>query len=152
MASLRDLVQMSMEELWQAHDRKQIPSQISNCPSQTAAKALSHEGFYQDYGNYAGSVVMFMLLFPGDFLDPNDASLSVLPLFNGAGDREEVLREEGKRVQKSGTAQNNYRTNLLEAILGALGEKAKYTQLLWECVCIRCIEDEKIAVFKMSLN
>ena len=98
MASLRDLVQMSMEELWQAHDRKQIPSQISNCPSQTAAKALSHEGFYQDYGNYAGSVVMFMLLFPGDFLDPNDASLSVLPLFNGAGDREEVLREEGKRV------------------------------------------------------
>ena len=143
MASLRDLVRMSTEELWQAHTRNQIPSQIRNRPSQDAATALSHEGFYHDYGNYAGSLVMFMLLFPGDFLNPNEASLSVLPLVNGAGDREEVLREVGKPIQKSGTGQHNYRTNLLEAIIGALGEDAKYTQLLWECVCIRCIEDEE---------
>ena len=143
MASLQYLLKMALEELWQAHERNQIPSEIRNHPSQDAAKALAFRGFYRDYGNFAGSLVMFMLLFPGDFLNPNEASLSVLPLVNGAGDREEVLREEGKSIQKSGTGQNNNRTNLLEAIIGALGEDAKYTQLLWECVCIRCIEDEE---------
>ena len=142
MATLRDLVQMPLEKLWQAHSGNRIPDHNRNHTSQNAIKALSHLPSYQDYGNYAGSLVMFMLLFPEDYLPQDEATLSALPLVNGAGDRADVLREEGKRSHKSRTGQNNYRTNLLEAIIGALGEEALYTQLLWECVCIRCIEDE----------
>ena len=55
---------------------------------------------------------------------------------------EDVLRNECKLVQKSGRGLNNYRTNLLKAILGELGEEARYTQMLWQYVAVRCLEDE----------
>ena len=44
-------------------------------------------------------------------------------------------------MQKSGRGVNNDRTNLLEAILGELGDEVRYTQKLWEYVAIRCLED-----------
>ena len=142
MATLRDLVQMSLEELWQAQLGNRISDQIRNHTNQNAIRPLSRIGFYTDCGNYAGSLVMLMLLFPEDFLHRGEATISALPLVNGAGDRADVLRVEGKWSQRSGIGQNNYRTNLLEAILGELGDEVRYTQKLWECVAARCLEDE----------
>ena len=139
MATLRDLVQMSLEELWQAHLGNRISDQIRNHTNQNTIRPLSHIGFYTDCGNYAGSLVMLVLLFPQDFLHQGQSTFSALPLVNGAGDRADVLRFEGKWSQRSGIGQNNYRTNLLEAILGVLGDEAQYTQVLWECVCICCL-------------
>ena len=138
MATIRDLLQMSQEELWQAHLGKKISDSIRNHKSQDTIKPLALLGFYTDCGNYAGSLVMFMLLFPEEF---GVSIQSILPLVDGAGDRADVLRHEGNLVQKSGRGVNNYRTNLLEAILGELGDEVRYTQKLWEYVAIRCLED-----------
>ena len=106
MAALRDLVQMSLEELWQAHLGNRISDQIRNHTNQNAIRPLSHIGFYRDCGNYAGSLVMLMLLFPQDFLHQGEATISALPLVNGAGDRADALRVEGARSQRSGRIGN----------------------------------------------
>ena len=138
MATIRDLLQMSQEELWQAHLDKKISDSIRNHKSQDTIKPLALIGFYTDCGNFAGSLVMFMLLFPEEF---GVSIQSILPLVDGAGDRADVLRHEGNLVQKSGRGVNNYRTNLLEALIIELGDQVWYTQKLWECVAVRCVED-----------
>ena len=63
-------------------------------------------------------------------------------MVDGQGDRTEVLRNEGQKDQESGKGQNNYRTNLLEALLDHLGNEAQHTQMLWKHVAIWCEEDE----------
>ena len=144
MATLRGLVQMSLQELRQAYVGNRISCQISNHAGAEAIKEVVQDGQqrYDDYGNFAGSLVMLMLLFPEEFLPGGVSTRSVLPLVDGAGDRADVLRCEGKLVQKSGRGVNNYRTNLLEAILGELGDEMRYTQKLWQYVAVRCLEDE----------
>ena len=129
MATLRGLVQMSLEELWQAHVDNRISSRISHHAGSEAIKAVAHIGEhrYYDYGNFPGSLVMLMLLFPEKFLPANEATISLLPVANGQGDRADVLRNEGPMEQSSGTGQNNYRTNLLEALLDHLGDEAQHT-------------------------
>ena len=141
MATIRDLLQMSLEELRLAHLGNRISDRIRNHTSQDTIKPLTFLGFYTDCGNYAGSLVMLMLLFPEEFLPGGVSTRSVLPLVDGAGDRADVLRHEGNLVQKSGRGVNNYRTNLLEAMLGQLGDEVRNTQKLWEYVAIRCLED-----------
>ena len=142
MATIRDLLQISLEELRLAHLGNRISDRIRNHTSQDTIKPLTFLGFYTDCGNYAGSLVMLMLLFPEEFLPGGVSTQSILPLVDGAGDRANVLHNEGKFMQKSGRGVNNYRTNLLEAILGELGDEVRYTQKLWEHVAVHCLEDE----------
>ena len=138
MATLRGLVRDSLRELRQAYDGSRISCQISNHAGAEAIKAVVQDGEhrYDDYGNFAGSLVMLMLLFPEEFLPADEVRISLLPVVNGQGDRADVLRNEGPMEQTSGTGQNNYRTNLLESLLGQLGDEARHTQMLWEHVAI----------------
>ena len=76
---------------------------------------------------------MLVLLFPNVFLDGDDL-FSLLPIINGAGDREIVLRSVG---------QNNYRTNLLESIICDLGNRARYVKLLWKYVNMKIMGYEE---------
>ena len=138
MATIQELLLMSQEELWQAHNGNKISDRIRNHKSQHTIKPLALIGFYTDCGNFAGSLVMLMLLFPEEF---GVSMQSILPLVDGEGDRADVLRYEGNPVQKSGRGANNYRTNLLEALIGQLGDELRNTQKLWEYVAIRCLED-----------
>ena len=76
MATIRDLLQMSLEELWQAHLGNSISDRIRNHQSQEGIKPLALIGFYTDCGNYAGSLVMLMLLFSEEFLHQDEAAMS----------------------------------------------------------------------------
>ncbi len=142
MATIKELMGMALDELKRAVDLSLISVAIRNHTSDKSVKPLSHKD-YDDYDNFSGSLVMLMLLFPNEFLPPQEQVLfSLLPHVNGAGDRAAVLRYEGMPHQKSGKGQNNYRTNLLEAIIGDIGRNsARYTQLLWMHVKLFCLED-----------
>ena len=144
MATLRGLVESSLREIRQAYVGEKISSRISNHAGAAAIKEVVQDGEhrYDDYGNFAGSLVMLMLLFPEEFLPADEVRISLLPVVNGKGDRGEVLRNEGQKEQESRKGQNNYRTNLLEALLDNLGGEAQHTQELWKHVAIWCEEYE----------
>ena len=144
MATLRDLAQRSLRELRQAYVGKKISCQISNHAGAEAIKAVVQDGQqrYDDYGNFAGSLVMLMLLYPKTFQLAEDGN-SLLPVVDGKGTRAEVLRNEGLKDQESGKGQNNYRTNLLEALLDNLYGEAQDTQKLWKLVAIWTQEYEE---------
>ena len=74
MATLQGLVQRSMGELWRAHVDGGISSRISHHAGSEAIKAVVQDGEhrYDDYGNFAGSLVMLMLLFPEEFLPADE--------------------------------------------------------------------------------
>ena len=121
MATIEDLVRMSLEELAKADGDGLIPTEIKSHKSVDAVKPWSHLGDDFDQGNFAGSIVMMLLLFPeeyglGEELAESDTrkkrgNFKLLKCLNGNGDREEPLRREGKMYQKSGKGQNNYRTH-----------------------------------------
>ena len=99
-------------------------------------------GEYGEYGNYSGSMAMYMILFPDGFLLPAEMSaFSFISWLDNTGALAEVLRNAGQATQRSGRGQNNYRTNLLEAILSELGEHARYTQMLWRHITLFAIDD-----------
>ena len=86
-------------------------------------------------------MVMLMLLFPDKHgLVIHPAGFSLMSCLDGAGDREEVLLNKGRVQQRSGTGQNNYRTNLLEALVGSLEDRVSGLQLLWRHVDL-CLVD-----------
>ena len=143
MATIQDLAEMALEELAKADRDGLIPNQIKFHRSGDAVKPWSHMGDYDDHGNFCGSLTMFLLLFPSEYGLIEEGNFKLLDCLNGCGDREEPLRFEGKIYQKSGKGQNNYRTNLLEALLAYIvvpdGMK-KYLGLLWLHVLVSVIE------------
>ena len=50
------------------------------------------------------------------------------------------MLNKGKIQQKSGTGRNNYRTNLLEALIGSLEYRVSGLQLLWRHVDLCLVE------------
>ena len=144
MATLRGLVESSLREIRQAYVGKKISCRISNHAGAAAIKEVVQDGKqrYVDYGNFAGSLVMLMLLFPKTYQLAGEGS-SILPAVDEKGTRAEVLRYEGLKDQESGKGQNNYRTNLLEALLDNLYGEAQDTQELWKLVAIWTEEYEE---------
>ena len=144
MSTLLDLVQRSLQELRQAYKSNKIPEEIKNHAGADAIKVVVQFGKhgYTDYGNFPGSLVMLMLLFPQNFGLAKETD-ALLPMVDEQDSKAEILQNEGSKKQKSGTGQNNYRTNLLEAILDHLTTEARNTQELWMHVGILCEEDEE---------
>ena len=82
---------MALEEPAICPSQGMIPHSITHHTSVDSVKPLSH-GSYADHGNWSGSLVMLMLLFPEEYgltTDPNGFKL--MSCLNGAGDREQVL-------------------------------------------------------------
>ena len=133
MATIQDLVRMALEELAMADRRGLIPHEIKFHPSMDSVEDAALVGDYDDYGNFSGSLVMYLLLFPGEFgIEVDEVGFRLLDCLNGSGDREECLRFEGMITQKSGEGQNNYRTNLLEALICVVpAGKASFLQRVW---------------------
>ena len=141
MATLMHLADQSLEELQVAGDRGLVSDAIRNHSGQESIKPHALVGSYDDHGNFAGSMVMLMMLFPSEFIpDYPETLFSALSIVDETGTKAEVLRFVGGCNQKSGKGQNNYRTNLLEALLGELGSCCRHLQLLWVHVGIYCIE------------
>ena len=63
-----------------------------------------------------------------------------IPEDSGLCHVEEVLHNPGPSNQRSGTGPNNYRTNLLEALIGSLGDRVSKLQLLWQHVNLSLAE------------
>ena len=118
MATLRELALMALEELAKTDKDGLIPKELKFHQSADAVKPLSHKGNYDDHGNFCGSLVMMLLLFPSEcgLIEEGieEGNFKLLDCLNGCGDREGPLRFEGKTYQRSGKGQNNYRTNLLD--------------------------------------
>ena len=126
-----DLCYMALEQLEDCHWRGSIPYERTHHASDDSVKAHAH-GDYDDHGSWTGSMVMLMMLFPRDHgLTAHASGFSLMPCLNGAADRDVVLHLQGKTHQRSGTGQNNCRTNLLEAIIGSQGEQVTRLQQLW---------------------
>ena len=131
MATIPELVEMALEEIGQADRDGAIPNSIKFHQSADAMKPWSHVGDYDDHGNFTGSLTMYMLLFASEYGLIEQGNFEFLKLLNGCGDREEPLRFEGKLHQKSGKGPNNYRTNLLEALLPCEGCKLIRIHFTW---------------------
>ena len=114
MATIPDLVEMALEELAKADRDGSIPNEIKFHQSADAVKPWALIGDYDDHGNFCGSLTMFLVLFPSEYGLIEHGSFKLLDLLHGCGDREAPLRFEAKIHQKSGSGQNNYRTNLLD--------------------------------------
>ena len=140
-----DLVSLALEEFARNVGEGRIPRALTHHPSADSVKPLAHEE-YDDRGNWTGSVVMLLLLFPDTYVpDKFQTHINVPPAMlwlNGAGDREPVLRNVGMPKQPSGKKQDNYRTNLLEAIIGNLDKDypgcdyARHLKALWTHVSV----------------
>ena len=80
---------------------------------------------------------MLILLFPETYYPKYDRRWvcpGLITYLNGAGDRREPLMYTSQSRQVSGKGVNNYRTNLLEGLLTALGEYVSALQILWNAV------------------
>ena len=89
--------------------------------SSTSVKPLSHECAYYDCGNWSGSCLIKVLVFPDEYhLETNE---SLMQIVNPTGDatKRDVLAFWGQLYQTSGKGPHNYRTNILDAMLSKLG-------------------------------
>ena len=118
------------EEVWNYHHRIGFPHDLTHHCSMDSVKPLSHTGNYDDKGNWCGSILMMSLLFHSEALGCE----SLLPLLNQNGDREPTLKEWGAEYQKSGQGVDNYRTNLLEAMMGYMGREGRSLQTAWRMI------------------
>ena len=125
--TLTDALASAGEEVYVFHMNRGLPHSLTHHQSQHDVKHLTHEGDYDDKGNYAGSIVMMALLFADEAL----GCRSILPLLDGHGGRAAVLQEWGQEHQRSGVGQDNYRTNLLEALLQCMGRDGRNLQRAW---------------------
>lgn len=132
MPTIAELCQKALEELANCG----IPDPIKNHRSMEAARFLSHSGVYnyEDHGNYTGSLVMLLLFHCDVPVSGRFGTFRLLEKLNGHGDRAEDMIRPGQPIQHSGKGPNNYRTNLLEALLGHLGDRVPTLQQLWEQV------------------
>ena len=146
-ATIADLVRMAHKEMVWAFLNLKIHKAITHHTSADSIKPLAwgtDEDSYDDYGNYNGSLLMLMMLFPAEYQLNWREECDPAPVVDfvdqsWAGDRKWVLHEEGKYGQKSGEGQNNYRTNLLEALLSdmrASGYYGTHIQELWKQIGI----------------
>ena len=138
--TIKELCYMTLEQLKECYEQGLFPNALTHHPGAESVKELAH-GDYDDYGNWTGSMLMLMLLFPEDHgLMEYPKGFRLLRCMNGAGDREDVLRNPGGKCQRSGKGQNNYRTNLLEAIIDVTKQQGEKLQLLWQHVDLRAAE------------
>ena len=137
MEKVCQLVETALEQVAWAHHQGMIPRALSHHSSAESVKHCSHDGDYDDRGNWLGSVTMLILLFPETYYPKYD-TLWVCPglitYLNGAGDRREPLMYISQSRQVSGKGVDNYRTNLLEGLLSELGEYVSALQDLWNAV------------------
>ena len=128
---------MSMEEILDVWHQGLIPKEITHHTSTDHMKAIAApepDDEYAGYMNWYGSVLMLMLLFPSNYLGHDSDPL--LKVFDPMGGRGRPLRTLGPRKQRSGKGSNNYRANILEALLRSVGqERLRYTQIAWERLC-----------------
>ena len=137
MEKVCQLVETALEQVAWAHHQGMIPRALSHHSSADSVKRCSHDGDYDDQGNWLGSVTMLILLFPETYYPKYDARWvcpGLITYLNGAGDRREPLMYISKSHQVSGKGVNNYRTNLLEGLLTELGEYVSALQDLWNAV------------------
>ena len=144
------LLEWTLQELADNVGTGRIPLQLTHHSSADSVKSLAMEDLC-DHGNWTGSVVMLLLLFPETYVPSEQFRLmNTLPAIlwlDGAGDRESVLRNVGMDWQISGKGQNNYRTNLLEALIGHLDKNypgcnyARYLKALWHHVSIHWLHN-----------
>jgi hypothetical protein len=107
-----------------------FPRDLTHHTSGNVTRHQSHYGDYDDRGNWTGAVVMYALLFEHEAFGLGARSL--LEVFDQEGDRAEVYKYWGPEGQKSGTGQDNDRTNLLESILANMGPMGQRTQRAWD--------------------
>ena len=137
MEKVCQLVETALEQVAWAHHQGMIPRALSHHSSAESVKHCSHDGDYDDRGNWLGSVTMLILLFPEMYYPEYDALLvcpGLITYLNGAGDRREPLMYISQSRQVSGKGVDNYRTNLLEGLLSELGEYVSALQDLWNAV------------------
>ena len=80
---------------------------------------------YEDKGNLAGSLCCLLLLLPGEFRGCRGTDFGLLKWIDPSGDLAPKIRELGKEKQKSGKGPNNFRNDIVEAILSSLGPLAR---------------------------
>ena len=94
MEKVCQLVETALEQVAWAHHQGMIPRALSHHSSAESVKHCSHDGDYDDRGNWLGSVTMLILLFPETYYPKYDTLLvcpGLITYLNGAGDRREPL-------------------------------------------------------------
>ena len=122
--TMSDAVEQSAEEICMFHNLHGFSRDITHHTGRNVLRFKSHLGadWYDDMGNWAGSVFMYALLF----------QCGLIRIFDQTGERAVVLWNWGSAKQRSGKGQDNDRTNLLESILSEMGlEHCTKTQMAW---------------------
>ena len=135
--SIAEIRKRALRQLSTSFHEGKVPHEITHHTSADSIKPYAQwsNDNYDDYGNWSGSVTVLMLLFPKDYgLEYYPPDFDLMKNLDGAGDRRDVLRTLGKEKQCSGKGQDNYRTNLMEALIRLLRDEVSYLQLLWQQV------------------
>lgn len=121
--TMQDALEQSAEEICRFHHHHGFPHDLTSHTGRDAPRVMSHQGQdYEDLGNWAGSVLMYALLF----------EYGLLRIFDQTGQRASVYLYWGPERQRSSRGQDNDRTNVLESILSVMGsEHGARTQLAW---------------------
>ena len=124
---MEDAVEQAREEIWLYHTMHGFPAMLTHHSSREAPRQLSHEGDYDDRGNFTGSILTYALMFTCEDED------SILRIFDQTNERADVYAYWGAEGQKSGRGSDNDRTNLLEAILGQTATACAKTMFPMNC-------------------
>jgi hypothetical protein len=130
--TMKQAFDQALEEITNFHLDPQhdgFPRELTHHINRESPRRLSHGVDFVDHGNWAGSVLMYAMLFE---VGPE---LSLLRILDQTGLRWHVYRYWGAEGQTSGKGPDNDRTNLLESMLSLMGpEKSASTERAWDFV------------------
>ena len=120
-----DLREAAGEELRRVIDGGWDPRGLRTPLTHRGIKAFTWDcDQYIDESNFAGSLCGLQLFLPGEFMFGRGTDFQLIEWLDPSGELAHRIRELGLNRQKSGKGANNFRCDIVEAILSSLGNRA----------------------------